>query len=109
MEDEPLVSCSVLRLKKAELFFWYKFYDDHIMSLHTIKVPNICTSRMLNGLNRGGVGSVQEAAVRGEPGGHRENDSFRQGAPEHERTPPPRVWQELRQQEDAQGNSNPKA
>lgn len=56
-------------------------------------------------LCRGGVGSVQEAAVRREPGGHRENDPFRQGAPEHERTPPPRVWQELSQQEDAQGRN----
>ncbi len=56
-------------------------------------------------LCRGGVSSVQEAAVWWEPGGHRENDPFRQGAPEHERTPPPRVWQELSQQEDAQGNT----
>lgn len=73
------------------------------MYRHYIKTCPFCTANW-PWLCRGGVNSVQEAAVRREPGGHREDDPFWQGAPEHERTPPPRVWQELSQQEDAQGN-----
>lgn len=57
-------------------------------------------------LCRGGISSVQEATVRREPGSHRENDPFWQRASEHERTPPSRVWQELSQQEDAQGEKS---
>lgn len=41
--------------------------------------------------------------MRRQPSRHREDDPLRQGAAEHERTPPPRVWQELGQQEDAEG------
>lgn len=54
-------------------------------------------------VHRGGVSPVQEAAVRGKPGSHREDDPLWPGAPEHERAPTPGMRQELGQQEDAQG------